>query len=175
MHAVKQRIYVDVNVLIHLFESVHGALKNDLSVQQQAFQNLLNKTCGGQYAFCMSFHQVRVLSRKCRELGLVAEFSRGRDFFSELVKRTGGVVDVIEEPFELLNREAKATGDAPDGEDLGHLRAMRRMNVDVFVTDDHPFAEVLLSRRQPIAVVKEDRFVRLASKGRFTHASFAAA
>lgn len=167
-------VYLDVNVIINFLKGEKDALATKETTERRAILNLARKQAGdSKFCVCSSAHQFRVLNRKCRELGLMPEFARYREFLIHMVKATGGVIDEVLESFEDLNIESRRIGFAPLGEDLGHLKAMRRMDVDLFITDDHVFAEQMLIDHDPIQVMKETTYLRLASRQQLTRSAVA--
>jgi predicted nucleic acid-binding protein len=90
------------------------------------------------------------------------------DAYIEVVDHTKGAEDTVrvtEEDYVALCKEAVATGAAPDGEDLGHLKAMLRLGVQTFVTDDGEFADKAL--KAGLEVFKTTEFIKLANRGQF--------
>ena len=167
----KAQVYVDVNVLIHAIEGVALPNPDDRNVEvYKALDNLFRGYAGCHVQVSTSHWEVSVLQLKLKELGLSQALEDAVAFLIGGVDRTGGFEDgvvVSDEDYDNLDKEAKVTGEAPDGEDLGHLKAMKRLGVDVFITDDGEFAEFMARGFSGIEVVKESDFIRLANRGRF--------
>jgi hypothetical protein len=168
---MKAKVYVDVNVLIHAIEGVVLPNPDERNVEvYKALTNLFRGYAGCHVQVCTSHWEVSVLKRKLKELNLADAVMDAIAFLIDGVDHTGGLEDTVvisDEDYANLKVEARMTGEAPDGEDLGHLKAMQRLGVDVFITDDGPFAELMNRGFSGIEVVKESEFIRLANRGRF--------
>jgi|688.fasta_scaffold163366_2 predicted nucleic acid-binding protein len=162
---IKPRIYLDVNFLIHVLQGETGPFGLDA---QKAFRNLARGYAGTHMSVCVSNWQLSVLENALSYLGLRYMYESFLDAYIEVVDATGGIEDTVrvtEEDYVALCKEAVATGAAPDGEDLGHLKAMLRLGVSTFITDDHDFA--VAAQKAGLEVVKSNAFVRLANRGQF--------
>ena len=162
---IKPRIYLDVNFLIHVLQGETGPFGLDA---QKAFRNLARGYAGTHMSVCVSNWQLSVLENALSYLGLRYMYESFLDAYIEVVDATGGAEDTVrvtEEDYVALCKEAVATGAAPDGEDLGHLKAMLRLGVSTFITDDHDFA--VAAQKAGLEVVKSNAFVRLANRGQF--------
>lgn len=158
---MKARIYMDVNFLVHVLQGAEGPFGLDA---QTALRNVARGHAGSHVAVCCSSWQLSVLKNTLEKLGLGHLFESFVDAFIEVVDATGGIEDAVRvsnEDFRALETEAHLTRQAPDGEDLGHLKSMLRMKIDVFVTDDSLFAED--AKKAGIDVIKTSKFIRLAN------------
>jgi predicted nucleic acid-binding protein len=162
---MKPRIYLDVNFLIHVSQGVEGPFGLDA---QKAYLNLARGYAGTHMSVCVSNWQLQVLKKKMITLGLGHMCESFVDAYIEVVDHTKGAEDTVrvtEEDYVALCKEAVATGAAPDGEDLGHLKAMLRLGVQTFVTDDGEFADKAL--KAGLEVFKTTEFIKLANRGQF--------
>jgi predicted nucleic acid-binding protein len=168
---MKAKVYVDVNVLIHAIEGFATPNPDARNVEvYKALTNMFRGYAGCHVQVCTSHWEVSVLKRKLKELNLADAVMDAIAFLIDGVDHTGGLEDtlvVTDSDYENLKKEAAETREAPDGEDLGHLKAMKRLGVDVFVTDDGEFAEAMTRGFSGIEVVKESEFIKLALRGRF--------
>lgn len=167
----KAKVYVDVNVLIHAVEGVALPNPDSRNVEvHKALTNLFRGYAGCHVQVCTSHWEVAVLQLKLKELNLTDAVMDAVAFLIDGVDNTSGLEDTVvvtPQDYENLKKEAQMTGEAPDGEDLGHLKAMKRLGVDVFITDDGEFADAMTRGFSGIEVVKESEFIRLANRGRF--------
>ena len=146
---MKARIYFDVNFLVHVLQGASGPFGLDA---QTALRNVARGHAGSHVAVCCSSWQLSVLKSTLEKLNLGHVFESFVDAFIEVVDATGGVEDTVRvtsEDFRALETEARQTRLAPDGEDLGHLKSMLRMGIDVFVTDDVPGVRLTLLTCDP--------------------------
>jgi len=161
----KPRIYLDVNFLVHVIQGAEGPFGLDA---QKAFRNLARGYAGTHMSVCVSNWQLSVLENTLSTLGLSHMYESFVDAYIEVVDHTKGAEDTVrvtEEDYVALCKEAVATGAAPDGEDLGHLKAMLRLGVQTFVTDDGEFADK--AQKAGLEVIKTNDFIKLANRGRF--------
>jgi predicted nucleic acid-binding protein len=167
----KAQVYVDVNVLIHAAEAMALPEPSARNVEvHKALDNLFRGYAGCHVQISTSHWEVSVLKKKLKELNMSEAVQDAVAFLIDGVDHTGGFEDTVvvsDEDYENLKVEARMTGEAPDGEDLGHLKAMQRLGVDVFITDDGEFAEFMARGFTGIEVVKESDFIKLANRGRF--------
>jgi predicted nucleic acid-binding protein len=167
----KAKVYVDVNVLIHAAEGTAVPNPDARNVEvHKALTNLFRGYAGCHVQVCTSHWEVSVLKKKLKELNMSDAVMDSISFLIDGVDHTGGLEDTVvvtEEDYRNLDKEAKVSNEAPDGEDLGHLKAMKRLGVDVFITDDGEFAECMARGFSGIEVVKESEFIKLALRGRF--------
>lgn len=162
---MKSRIYLDVNFLVHVIQGVDGPFGLEA---QKAFRNLARGYAGSHVSVCVSNWQLSVLENTLTTLGLGHMYESFVDAYIEVVDHTKGAEDTVrvtEEEYVALCKEAVTTGTAPDGEDLGHLKAMFRLGVSTFVTDDHEFA--VSAQKAGLEVIKTHEFVKLANRGQF--------
>lgn len=162
---MKPRLYLDVNFLVHVIQGVDGPFGLEA---QKALRNLARGYAGSHVSVCMSNWQLSVLENTLTTLGLGHMYDSFVELYIEVVDATNGVEDcvfVTRGDYETLNKEAVATGAAPDGEDLGHLKAMMRLGVSTFITDDHDFA--VAAQKAGLEVVKTTTFIKLANRGQF--------
>ena len=162
---MKARIYLDVNFLVHVVQGADGPFGLDA---QKAFRNLARGYAGSHVSVCVSAWQLSVLQKTLNTLGLSHMYESFVDAYIEVVDATGGIEDTVRvspEDYVALQKEAVATGAAPDGEDMGHLKAMIRLGVSTFITDDHDFA--VSAQKAGLEVIKSNDFIRLANRGQF--------
>jgi predicted nucleic acid-binding protein len=162
---MKARIYLDVNFLVHVIQGAEGPFGLDA---QKALRNLARGYAGSHVSVCVSNWQLSVLENTLNSLGLGHMYDSFVELYIEIVDATGGIEDTVrvtDEDFTSLNKEAVTTGAAPDGEDLGHLKAMLRLGISTFITDDHDFA--VAAQKAGLEVVKSNAFVKLANRGQF--------
>ena len=161
----KPRIYLDVNFLVHVIQGAEGPFGLDA---QKAFRNLARGYAGTHMSVCVSNWQLSVLENTLSTLGLSHMYESFVDAYIEVVDHTKGAEDTVrvtEEDYVALCKEAVATGAAPDGEVLGHLKAMHRLGVSTFITDDTDFADK--AQKAGLEVIKTNDFIKLANRGRF--------
>jgi len=161
----KPRIYLDVNFLVHVIQGAEGPFGLDA---QKAFRNLARGYAGTHMSVCVSNWQLSVLENTLSTLGLSHMYESFVDAYIEVVDATGGIEDTVRvtpEDYVALQKEAVATGAAPDGEDMGHLKAMLRLGVSTFITDDTDFADK--AQKAGLEVIKSNAFVKLANCGKF--------
>lgn len=162
---MKSRIYLDVNFLVHVIQGANGPFGLDA---QKAFRNLARGYAGTHMSVCVSAWQLSVLQKALNTLGLSHMYESFVDAYIEVVDATGGIEDTVRvspEDYVALQKEAVTTGAAPDGEDMGHLKAMMRLGVSTFITDDTDFADKAL--KAGLEVVKTNTFIKLANRGQF--------
>lgn len=162
---MKARLYLDVNFLVHVIQGASGPFGLEA---QKAFRNLARGYAGTHMSVCVSAWQLSVLKKTLNTLRLGHMYESFVDAYIEVVDATGGIEDTVRvtpEDYVALQKEAVATGAAPDGEDLGHLKAMIRLGVSTFITDDDCFA--VSAQKAGLEVIKTSAFVKLANRGQF--------
>jgi len=162
---MKPKIYFDVNFFVHVLQGVDGPF--GLSAEK-AYSNLARGYAGTHVSVCTSHWQLTVLQKVVNELGIGFKFGSFATAYMGVVKRTKGDGDevvITEEGYKALEEEARKEQKAPDGEDLGHLKAMIRMGVTTFVTDDSIFA--YKAAKAGIEVFSTTEFIKLSNRGQF--------
>lgn len=162
---MKPKIYFDVNFFVHVLQGAYGPF--GLSAEK-AYSNLARGYAGTHVSVCTSHWQLTVLQKVTNELGIGFKFGSFATAYMGVVKRTEGAGDevvITEEGYKALEEEARKEQNAPDGEDLGHLKAMIRMGVSTFVTDDSAFA--YKAAKAGIEVFSTTEFIKLANRGQF--------
>ena len=174
---MKPKVYLDVNFLVHAIQgSVVKARTTVTEDKEELFQlqvekaylNLVRGYAGSHVSVCVAHFQLSVLKKALVKLELGHVYSTFTRSYIEFVKKTKGDADLVQitpEDYDALENEAATTGAAPDGEDLGQLKAMLRLGVTTFITDDTDFAP--LAQKAGLEVIKTNEFVKLANRGQF--------